>query len=192
MTMKIRECRSTTLCDTPYIDAAGLKIMSAPQETDELLVKSTPTTLGGNNRRNARSCSTLRRLIPFQAAASISLLFLTLTLVYHVLILTQIVPYEKVWGGRLTSLQEMYRFETVSVYLNLAILGVAIVRLRKPNNKTCLSIPCWIICTIYALNTVGNVFAQTMFEKIVFTPVTCLLSISFARLAVGEEEQPRT
>ena len=42
-------------------------------------------------------------------------LILSVLLVFHFLILLKIVPYNIIWGGRLKSNKEMYRFETVSI-----------------------------------------------------------------------------
>jgi len=162
--------------------------MSSSKEGDNLLGKNQAhagrETHDQNDQETPKS-SILCRL-PFRAAAVLLLALLSVTLFYHILILTRIVPYEKVWGGRLTSVEQMYRFETVAVVVNLCILAVALLRLIYPHNFKFLSILCWIFCTLYALNTIGNLFAKTNFERIVFTPLTLVLSVGFARLAVGE------
>jgi hypothetical protein len=126
-----------------------------------------------------------RHFLSFRASGLLILILLSVVLFYHALIITQVIPYEYVWGGKLTTLEQMHRFETISVAANLLILAVATSRLVLQDNK-CLSVFCWIFSVLYALNTVGNLFAQTKFERSVFTPVTLLLSVSFVRLATGK------
>lgn len=46
------------------------------------------------------------------------LIILSIFLVFHCLILCKIIPYNILWGGRLKSDIEMYRFETVSILIN--------------------------------------------------------------------------
>lgn len=163
------------------------------QEGDPLVSQLHPTygkVQEENDSAEVPPSSHGRHFLPFRAAAILILVLLSAILVYHALILTQVVPYEKVWGGQLTSLKQMYRFETISVAINLLILVVAAIRfVNDSNNNKCLSILCCIFSGLYALNTLGNLFAQTNFERIVFTPVTLLLSICFARLASGRQQQ---
>jgi len=47
---------------------------------------------------------------------------LSLVIVFHILVLLQIIPYNIAWGGRLKTVQEMYVFEIVSIALNLFLI----------------------------------------------------------------------
>jgi len=131
----------------------------------------------------------LRRL-QLQTVVFCMLGVLTFTVMYHVLILTQIVPYENVWGGRLQSLEAMYRFETVSMVLSLIMIGIVI---HYHERCPCRVLPepllrtlCWIFCALFALNTLGNMAAKTWFEMVFFTPLTLFMSVSFARFAIED------
>ena len=163
--------------------------MRPSQEEDHLLEESLFASGEAESQKSRQKPQASNRYfsLSLSTAAQLIILLLSVALVYHVLILTQVVPYQNVWGGRLGNLQEMYSFETIAVLINLTILAVTLARLLDEADSKLLRILCWICCLLYALNTVGNIFAQTYFERLVFMPVTLLLSISFARLAMGED-----
>lgn len=98
--------------------------------------------------------------------------------VFHALILLRLIPYQYVWGGRLTSEQEMYLCELVSVValslLSLLLL-MRIKQRQKPTAtqgaKKAINAGLWCFVALFALNTLGNVLAETYLEK-AFSVVT--------------------
>lgn len=109
-----------------------------------------------------------------------------LTLIFHVLVLSGIIPYSVVWGGRLQSEADMHRFEAVSILINAFFLFIVLIKMRLIR----LSIPSrlvsfvmWFMVGIFALNTIGNLFSVNAWERIIFTPVTLLLSAAAFILA---------
>ncbi|CAK9079270.1 unnamed protein product [Durusdinium trenchii] len=118
--------------------------------------------------------------------ASLTLLGLfAFTITYHVLILSHVVPYKYVWGGRLKSESSMLHFETVSLSVNLLLVVLVLLR----GGFCCQSAPqsllrglCLVFSLVFALNTVGNLLASSWFEMLAFTPVTLLASVAFFRL----------
>jgi hypothetical protein len=106
---------------------------------------------------------------------------------FHVCVLTGIVSYSIVWGGRLKSAAEMVQFESFSIGLNLFFSTVLLakkgwlpVRIAPKWVRGIL----WAMCGMLALNTVGNLFSISSFEAWVFTPATLLLSVCAGLLAV--------
>ena len=91
-----------------------------------------------------------------------------LALAFHLLILLKIIPYELTWGGKLKNDNEMYVFELFSIIINSFLLYVLFQKgdLVKPlfGSKT-LTIILWVFFGIFALNTLGNLFSETTFEK---------------------------
>ena len=73
------------------------------------------------------------------------------------------------WGGRLTNDTEMYVFEGVSIILNL-VLGITLLikanYLKQMIPLKMVHVILWVFLILFALNTVGNLFAKTKFEKI--------------------------
>ena len=134
----------------------------------------------------------LRSIPPSWAVRGLLALQAT-SLGYHALILSGVVPYENVWGGRLTSHEQMLRFEAVSVALNLGmvwIVGMVGGLWKRVLRPRVLTMICYVFAGLFALNTLGNLAATTTFETVVFTPLTLLACIGFARLAVGEVSAP--
>ncbi|MFT6865822.1 MAG: hypothetical protein ACJA08_000647 [Cyclobacteriaceae bacterium] len=103
-----------------------------------------------------------------KTAINLMLGFVAAVTLFHLSILLKITPYEITWGGRLKSDEEMYVFETISIGINL-ILGLALL-LKGAYLKPIISLKIvrailWIFLLLFALNTVGNIFAETTFEK---------------------------
>lgn len=89
-------------------------------------------------------------------------------ILFHILILLKIIPYEITWGGKLKTDKEMYVFETFSILVNLFFVFVLLqkgVFIKPFLGKKTVSIILWIFFAIFVLNTIGNLFAKTTFEK---------------------------
>lgn len=107
---------------------------------------------------------------------------LCIVLLFHFLILTQLIPYDVVWGGKLTSTQQMIGFETISIIVNLVILLIVCLKgqhIRNSISEKVINAILWVFFIIFSLNTFGNLFAESLIERIVFTPLTLLLAICF-------------
>ncbi|EMY62491.1 hypothetical protein [Leptospira terpstrae] len=119
------------------------------------------------------------RKIRIIASRMLTVLF-SLTMIFHVVALFQIIPYQYLWGGRLSSLEEMYVMETVSLLVNGFFLWSSIRYLQYINQGL---VPIWIrlvfsfIGFIFLLNTIGNLVAFTNLETLLATPVTAFLSV---------------
>jgi hypothetical protein len=102
------------------------------------------------------------------------------------------IPYssfslEIVWGGRLKSKEEMIPFEITSIALNSVMLGIVAMQagLLKVNVKpSVLKIAFWCMFVLFTINTIGNIFSNNELEKLIFTPLTLLLSVFSLRLAI--------
>ena len=92
----------------------------------------------------------------------------TVAILFHILILLKIIPYEITWGGKLKTDEEMYVFETFSILINSFFVFVLLqkgVFIKPFFGKKTVSITLWIFFAIFVLNTFGNLFAKTTFEK---------------------------
>lgn len=127
------------------------------------------------------------RKINFRLAVNTVLLIAICALVYHFLIVTQVIPYNIAWGGRLESLSAMYVFEAVSITINLLIIAVIATKggyLKPVIPLKVVSVVLWALVVIFSLNTIGNIFAKTLFEALVFTPVTLVSAVFCYRMAI--------
>lgn len=114
---------------------------------------------------------------------------LSLVIIFHLLILSGVIPYAIVWGGRLTSTNEMITFEAISIVLNMMMIVIVAQHsglLRLPVKAIVSRIGVWIMVLLFALNTVGNLMSVNETERMIFTPLTLILSVLCLALALGK------
>lgn len=111
---------------------------------------------------------------------------LTCILILHVCIVIKIIPYNTIWGGRLQTDKQMVQFETISIIITLLLLffmllQIGIFQIVIPKIAT---ITVFIIMSIlFFFNSLGNIKSNNKLEKIVFTPITIILSLLCMLLA---------
>lgn len=115
------------------------------------------------------------------------LILLSLLLLLHFIILLKIIPYTVIWGGRLKSNNEMYRFEILSVFIiSLFIMVImtqaGFTKLTIPNNLITYAL--LIMTGLFLLNTFGNAVSKNKIERLLFIPITILLTIFSLILAL--------
>ena len=109
----------------------------------------------------------------------ITLTIVIAVILFHVCILFGIVPYDITWGGRLKSDEEMYVFESISIAINLLLGSVLLIKgnyIKPIIRLRIVNVILWIFFVLFALNTVGNLFAETTLEKS-FSVLTLALSV---------------
>lgn len=127
----------------------------------------------------------IKRMIAERTAGLVMLILFSLILLFHLLVLSGVISYNIAWGGRLKSKEEMRVFESVSILLTVLMMMVVAVRtkfLSVSVNQKLLRGILWVMTIFFALNTVGNLFALSSWETIIFTPITCMLSVLSLRL----------
>ncbi|MHA8087344.1 hypothetical protein [Aquirufa sp. Wall-65K1] len=128
----------------------------------------------------------MKKWIPFKLALSIFLGFATLAMLFHLLVLLGIVPADIVWGGRLQSRIELIQMESISLLL-LAFMAVIVsmkARWILPKFYKIADYLVWLIPLLFFLNTLGNTQALNVTERIIFTPITFLLTLISLRIAL--------
>ena len=113
-------------------------------------------------------------------ALKIILGVLTAIFVFHILIIIRIIPYEIVWAGKLKSVNEMYVLEMVSILVNILLLAVLLLKgnyIKHKIDSKIINGILWFFVLVFALNTVGNLLAKSLFEKAVFTPLTLISAL---------------
>lgn len=115
----------------------------------------------------------------FNNAIKIFIGLLFAVILFHLSIITKIVPYDITWGGRLQNDTEMYVFETISIIVNLFLSWVLLMKgnhIKYKFPSQVINIILWIFFAIFILNTIGNIFAKTFFEQ-QFAFLTCFFAI---------------
>lgn len=115
-----------------------------------------------------------------KVALIIMFFIIGIVLIFHFLILTEQIPYDKVWAGRLNSVEEMKSFETFSILVNVFMLNVLYMKykqLEKGVNNKVIDTLIWIFAGFFALNAIGNLFSKNIVELILGTFLTLTSSI---------------
>ncbi|OBQ52775.1 hypothetical protein VQ01_12535 [Tamlana sp. s12] len=114
-----------------------------------------------------------------KTAIKIMLWILLAVILFHLSIILKIVPYELTWGGRLKNDAEMYVFETISILINLFLCVILFIKgkyIKAFLSMKIVNIILWVFLILFGLNTVGNLLAETNFEKF-FTLVTFISAL---------------
>lgn len=133
--------------------------------------------------------SKMNKIISTKAAAYTIAAIMAATIVFHILILTGVIPYEITWGGRLKTHEDMVRFETISVLINITVILIVAAHVRWLPfyiDKRTTRVALWLMAVMFLLNTVGNIIAATPLEK-TFGLLTLALALMCIRLATDKE-----
>lgn len=116
-----------------------------------------------------------------------TLLFIIL---FHILVILRIVPYAYIWGGRITTPKQMYVFESISIVINVLLLAFMVLYagyLPWSLSESAKTLGLGIIGLLFLLNTFGNLVSTNATEKIIFTPITLLISVlCFVELFINQ------
>lgn len=126
-----------------------------------------------------------------QAAWTLLAVF-TCVVLLHLLVLTGVVPHDIVWGGRLQGASQVRAMVLVSIGVNLACMAIVAARagiIKSPLPFRHLTVFLRLLVLLFALNTLGNLFAATWFETLVFAPLTLVATVLLYRLATASGDQ---
>ncbi len=110
----------------------------------------------------------------------IILSILGIILIFHFLIFTEQIPYDKIWSGKLNTVKEMKSIEIFSILLNSFMLIIFLVKykqLKKEKETKIINTLIWIFAIFFMFNTVGNLFTKSMIELTLgtFTSLTLVV-----------------
>jgi hypothetical protein len=124
--------------------------------------------------------------INIELAVNTILIIAALVFVLHILIISGVIPYQYVWGGRLESNEQMLRFESISMIINLFIIFIVSIKgsyIRPYLSTKVVKVFLWIFSILFVINTIGNLLSIDSLEAIIATPITFILALMFLRLA---------
>jgi hypothetical protein len=114
------------------------------------------------------------------------LIGLSLLVLFHLLVLLGIIPFEIVWGGKITDVSQMRKLETVSIIVSLFMLAATAVWANASKTgatKKITTIILWIMFLFFCFNTITNLLSGNLFEQLFFAPLTLLLALFTFRVA---------
>lgn len=116
---------------------------------------------------------------------------LSIITAFHLFIIVKLIPYDIAWGGRLKNDNEMYTFETISIFINLLLISILLIKgnyLKLQLNRKVINTLLWIFFFIFIINTIGNILANTIFEKL-FSGLTLILAFLIWNILMKKEQQ---
>ncbi|MDI9340217.1 MAG: hypothetical protein QM534_06555 [Sediminibacterium sp.] len=102
--------------------------------------------------------------------------------VFHVLVISGLIPSTVIWGGNLQSRSEVLLFETISIVVNVIMIGVLYRKyslLVTGKRSVGIDVLIGVFALMFAVNTVGNLYAVHVAEKWLGTFFTALLTLLF-------------
>ena len=129
----------------------------------------------------------MRSIISQQFAGASLITLLVLVTIFHILVITGILPSEVVWGGNEKPPAQLIILELVSIGVNAFMLFIVLMRagfIRRRMSDTSLRIVLWAMFAIFVLNTLGNFVSENRFERNVFGPLTVFMALLTWRLAL--------
>ena len=114
-------------------------------------------------------------MISKRIALKLMIGLLSTVLIFHLCVLFEIISYKIVWAGKLNSKEEMYVFEAVSILINFFLIIVLCIKfqnIKKSETNRIINIIIWVFVFLFALNTLGNLFAENLIEQILGTLLT--------------------
>jgi hypothetical protein len=127
------------------------------------------------------------KLISFRFAVNAQALLISMVIVFHLLVISGIIPYTIVWAGRLQSTRDMQLFESISILLNMVLLLVVTMKgsyIAAVVPQKVLNAILWVFIVLFSLNTIGNMMAKYTLETILFTPLTFVSAILCLRIVM--------
>lgn len=133
----------------------------------------------------------MKKIISFNRASQLSTAILGLLSLFHLIVIIGIiifdyVPNEFLWGGRMKTKDELLQFEIISLAVSFFCVIIILIRSQSIKIKLLLGfsrVILWILFILFLLNTVGNLLAESSFEKS-FALLTLILSTLCLRMAL--------
>jgi hypothetical protein len=129
----------------------------------------------------------MTRFISEKITINVLIVLLSFVVVFHIFVIGGVIPFEIVWGGRLTDVSKMRVYESISIGLNLMMLFMVMTKagiLHFRINEKVYRIFFGLMCLLFLLNTAGNIFSKNDLERMIFTPLTLIFAVLFLRLSI--------
>ena len=115
-----------------------------------------------------------------QMTANVATLLFALVIVLQILLASGLLPISIAWGGRQSKLTLSLRIASLIAVVLLSMF-IYVIRFRAGLVGTVpipmfIKVFSWIITLFMAINTLGNITSLSRSEKLIFTPITAILT----------------
>lgn len=124
------------------------------------------------------------KIIKKKTAGIILTGILILLLIFHTLILAQILPSHIVWAGNISG-NNFFFLELFAISLTMLFIVIGATQSGFFKNKFLEKIArggTWVMIIYFSANIIGNLLAPSLAEKLIFTPLTIILVLCLIRL----------
>jgi hypothetical protein len=114
--------------------------------------------------------------------ANVATLLFAVVIVLQLLLAAGILPVSMAWGGRQSILTPSLRISSIIAAILLGVF-IFVIRYRaglmgNAPIPLVILVASWIITAFMAFNTLGNLASKSLKEKLVFSPITFLLTLA--------------
>lgn len=132
----------------------------------------------------------MKALTSARIAGNILLISLGLLTIFHILVLSNIISPDIVWGGQAGNTEvSLLTLEIVALLVTVlmaVIIAAKIGYIQADRFKVAVNIGIWIVFAYLLLNMLGNLASGVSAESFIFAPITLILALCALRLAVKE------
>jgi len=129
----------------------------------------------------------MKKLISPIVAGNISISILILLIIMHVLIILKVLPSYFVWGGQITDDASLYKLEFIALATIIPFLLIFMIKkwsMKSNKSQKIINVFLWLIFIWFLFNIIGNALSASTLEKILFIPISSILSLMSLRLAL--------
>jgi len=117
-----------------------------------------------------------------QTTANIATVLFVFFIGFQLLLAAGLLPVSMAWGGRQTELTPVLRLASIAAVILLGVF-IYIIRYRagligSVPAPTSIRVLAWVVAGYMALNTVGNFASVNNIEKLLFGPMTIIITIA--------------
>ena len=123
-----------------------------------------------------------------KTAVFMGIIFYSLTILIHVLIISQIIPFTWVNGGRSESFAEQLPITVINIVISIIglVFTVIVGRIKLNKYKRGITVICWFFVVLWSFGFIQQLFG-TPFEKMVCSLVLLIGVISHLRMAIEKK-----
>ena len=124
-------------------------------------------------------------LLDKRLAGKILIVLCSGLIVFHICNLFGFIPLNITWLGRVESSLSGLLFGLLSIFINSVVIACAVAMCGFVNSQRLRALVQPVLPFVFwwlVGNTIANLFAKSMIEVVVFTPILIVLTICFYRI----------
>lgn len=123
-----------------------------------------------------------------KTAVFMGIIFYSLTILIHLLIISKSIPFTWVNGGRSESFAEQLPISVINIVISIigVVFTLIVGRIKRYKYKRGITVICWFFVVLWSFGFIQQLFG-TPFEKMVCSLVLLIGVISNLRMAIEKK-----